>query len=109
VSYIVNFHPLAQADYDQIFDYIAERSPEGALSWDDALNGAVARLKSNPEGYSLIPDPVVTEQQYQQILFKTKQGNTYRAVFAIEGELVTVLRIRGQGQRLLNKQDLPNG
>lgn len=107
MSYRVNLHPLAQADYDDIYGYISARSTEGACSWDSALDGAIASLKANPLAYQCIPDKVVARNAYRQIMFKTKHGNRYRAVFAVEGDLVTILRIRGQGQRLMVDDDLP--
>jgi len=109
VNFTVNFHPLAKADYHAFYHYIAERSPDGAVSWENALDDAISRLEKDPNIYSEIPDLVKGRDKYQQVFFKTRYGDRYRAVYVVDGEHVTVLRIRGKGQQPLGTNDLPNG
>ncbi len=98
MSFSVYFHPFAQADYDQIYEYIRERSPQGAASWDEAVNQAISSLESDPMRFGLIPEPVKGELEYRQAFFRTRRGKRYRLIFAVEDARVTVLRIRGHGQ-----------
>jgi len=48
------------------------------------------------------------ELEVKQILFKTKRGRIYRAVFHVKGTDVFVLRVRGPGQAPITKEDLPS-
>lgn len=90
-----------------IYAYIARRSPDGAQHWDAALDRAIEQLTGNPNICSRIPERVVCNQEIKQLLFKTKYGNRYRIVFAIEDDLVTILRIRGPGQPPINSSEIP--
>lgn len=107
MNYSVNFHPLAQLDYRHIYDYIMERSPDGAQRWDAALDQTIELLRKDPHIYGRIPEPVASDREYKQLLFKTKYGNRYRLVFAIEDDLVTILRIRGPGQTPIDSSEFP--
>lgn len=44
-------------------------------------------------------------REIRQLLFRTRKGRTYRALFDIQGKTVRVLRIRGPGQQLLAPED----
>lgn len=109
MKYSVNFHPLAQIDYRHIYEYIASRSSGGARSWDAALDEAIEALRNDPNIFGRIPEPVSSEQAYRQHLFKTKYGNRYRLVYAVENDLVTILRIRGPGQPPVAGADIAEG
>jgi hypothetical protein len=45
--------------------------------------------------------------EVRQVLFKTKRGRAYRAVFHVEGNDVYLLRVRGPGQAPIRPDDLP--
>ena len=107
MSYTLFFHPFAQADYDHIYEYILERSPQGAESWDLALDGAIADLGNDPNRHAHIPESVVGRSEYRQAFFRTRRGKRYRLIFVVEGSIVTILRIRGPGQADVTPLDLP--
>ncbi len=52
----------ATADRDHCFDYIAERSPDGALRWLEAYEMAVGSLLENPLR-GRIQTPTVSEHR----------------------------------------------
>jgi len=109
MSFSLNIHPEADTDAEGIAAYIGERSFEGMLRWLDAYEAAQARIVSNPLLCSPAHEEPILNRGLKQILFKTPSGNRYRAVFIVDGNHVTILRIRGKGQKLLSEQDLPNG
>jgi plasmid stabilization system protein ParE len=107
VSYRIVIFRRARNDAQVIFDWIAEKSRPGALSWNSAMQAAIRRLKSNPQSFSLAEESdAITEYELRQVLFKTRRGRTYRAVFVVVGGEVHILRIRGPGQSLLSDDDL---
>ena len=107
MSYRLHVLPRAEADFRFIFSHIEERSPQGAVRWREALESALGRLEDQPSACGYAPEREDTPHDLRQILFRTKHGLTYRAVFLIEHDAVYVLRIRGPGQRPLLPEELP--
>jgi len=107
MSYSLNIHPEADVDAERIADYIGERSFDGMLCWLDAYESAQARIVSNPLLCSPAHEEPIIGRGLRQVLFKTPSGNHYRVVFILDGNKVTILRVRGKGQELLSNKDLP--
>jgi len=108
MSYSLSIHPDADADAERIAGYIGERSFDGMLRWLDAYESALTRIASNPLLCSPAHEEPIVGRGLRQVLFKTPSGNHYRAVFILDGNKVTILRVRGKGQELLGDKDLPN-
>jgi plasmid stabilization system protein ParE len=106
MSYRVRILPRAERDAQQIFNWIAERSPDGAVRWWDAFDTAVEKLAARPLGYGLAPEDELTDHKLQQFLFKTRRGRTYRGVFVVVDDEVRILRIRGPGQPPMEADEL---
>lgn len=98
--------PRAERDAQSIFDWISERTPEGARRWWDALEEATRRVAANPEGFGLAPENDLVACELRQFLFKTRKGRTYRGVFTIVGTEVRILRVRGPGQPPLEPDEV---
>lgn len=109
MSYTVNLLAVAESDLRRIFYYIQERSPQGAERWEQAFEHCLSRLRGNPHVCGLAPENDAFDYDLRQILFGTKGGRRYRAVFRIDDDRVTVYRLRGPGQAPLLVKDLPNG
>jgi plasmid stabilization system protein ParE len=107
VTYAIVMLPRAESDFRHIFAYIEERSPDGAVRWRQAFEGAMTRLETTPlaYGYAAENDDVTVE--LRQILFRTKSGLTYRAVYFVEDDTVYISRIRGPGQPPLEADEIP--
>lgn len=101
----VNIMPRAEHDAQQIFDWIGERSRDGATRWWTALMLAVFKLAENPSSYGFAPENELADDELRQFLFKTRHGRTYRGVFILVGDEIKVLRIRGPGQPPLKPDD----
>jgi len=106
-EYHVRILQAAEADIDAIASWISERSADGAKRWVAALQRLLATLRNSPESFSLSPEAESLERPIRQAFFKTRKGNTYRAVFLIDGNEVRVLRIRSPGQQSLSTREFP--
>jgi len=106
VNYLLHILPRAENDFLQIFSFIEERSREGSLSWRQAFEDGLSRLQENPFIYGLAPEDSYFDFELRQLLFKTKYGRIYRAVYRIDDNVVTVYRIRGPGQAPLDADEL---
>jgi len=109
VTYSLNLLAKAKADYRRAFKYIQEHSHQGAENWELAFEQCLVRLRANPIIYSLAPENDLYDFSLYQVLFRTKYGKRYRMVYRIDGEQVTIYRLRGHGQPPLKQDDLPNG
>jgi plasmid stabilization system protein ParE len=107
MSYTVRIMPRAVADRRDIFDYISRRSVQGADAWELAYEAVLDRLEMNPLQFGLAPEDGQFNFELRQCLFRTRRGNTYRGVFRIDEETVTILRLRGPGQAPITPGDLP--
>ena len=66
---------------------------------------AVARLEENPFVAPIAPESEELGEEVRHIMFRTKAGRTYRALFVVVGEEVRVLRVRGSGQPPLKPEE----
>jgi plasmid stabilization system protein ParE len=106
MSFHVRILPRAERDAQQIFHWITQREPQGAVRWWTAFEAAVGKLADSPWSYGLAPEDKFTDAKLQQFLFKTRRGRTYRGVFIVVNNEVRVLRIRGPGQPPLEADEL---
>lgn len=107
MTYRVRMQRLAKRDVRTTTDWIAERSPDGADRWVDALNRALESLRSDPESYSLAEEyEEFPSQTLRQFFFKTRRGRKYRGLFTVVGNEVRVLRVRGPGQDLVTPDEV---
>ena len=90
--------PDAEAEFERQFDYICERSPQGANAWADAFDEAIAELGHTADTHGLAPESSDHPFDVFQLMFKTKSGNPYRLLYEIHGLDVFVVTIRGLGQ-----------
>jgi plasmid stabilization system protein ParE len=98
--------PRAERDVQRIFEWISDRSPEGAVRWWNTFEEAASRSVDNPERYGLAPENGLISYELRQFLFKTPHGRTYRGVFTLAGNEVRILRVRGPGQPPLDPDEL---
>lgn len=106
MSYKVYELPKAKADKRSIVEWIHDRAPAGAAAWLDAYDRAVEQLKKRANAYGQAHENPDLERDVRQILFKTRHGRIYRALFIIEENDVFILRVRGPGQAPVKPSDL---
>jgi plasmid stabilization system protein ParE len=107
MPYTVRSLPRAEFDAQQIYDWIRDRSPDGAVQWWQAFLDACERLRHQPTGFSLAPEADLSGRDIRHTLFKTRRGNVYRALFTVADDEVLILRVRGPGQPPLQPDELP--
>ena len=98
--------PKAEQDVQAIFDYIRERSSDGADRWFRAFLDAATKVLSFPEAYSLAPEDEIVQREIRQFLFRTRSGNVYRGLFIVVSAEVIVLRVRSPGHPPLSQDEL---
>jgi plasmid stabilization system protein ParE len=98
----------ARADVDAIFDWIVQRSVQGAIAWYLAFRRAIARIESDPETFAEAAEAHALQRPLREVPFKTRRGRTYRVVFEVFDTEIMILRIRGPGPRALRQRDMPH-
>jgi len=99
----------ARDDAQHIFNYIQQRSPQGAANWWNAFFNAANQAASGVVQHGLAPENEYVPYPLQQVIFKTKQGRRYRFVFTIVVTELRILRVRGPGQPSLAPDELSSG
>jgi hypothetical protein len=106
MSFAVRELPKAKQDKRSIFSWLHERSQTGAAAWLDAYDSLLERLKRDAPSCALAPESKDCDFEVCQVLFKTRRGRIYRALYFIEGRRIYILRIRGPGQAPVMPQDM---
>jgi plasmid stabilization system protein ParE len=105
MTFTVRELPRATRDKRRIFEWLFERSPQGAAAWLDAYDQMIERLTTAAESFPAAHENQDIELEVKQVLFKTKRGRIYRAVFHVDGVDVFILRVRGPGQAPITKDE----
>jgi len=106
MAYTVRTLSRAKDDAQQIFNWIKDRSPEGAFRWWAAFRDACRSLERIPERNSLAVESEQSDREIRQLLFKTRRGRCYRLLYLIVADEVHILRVRGPGQPDLTPDEL---
>ncbi len=106
MSYRVVVVARARLDVETIYDWIADRSAEGAQRWLDQFEKATGTLATNPFVAPLTPESDRLDIEIRHTVFRTRAGRTYRAVFTVVDDEVRILRVRGPGQPPLRRGDI---
>jgi plasmid stabilization system protein ParE len=110
MTYRVELSARAEADMARIHGRLAERSPEGAARWYEAFWDAVARLQLNPFACGLAHESGRFDEELRHLLFGTRRGRIYRALFIVRGDSVIILAIRWPGEKPMKPRDImPEG
>ena len=96
IKYQVNITATAEADFEEIWTYIAEDSIDDANRFVLDLETHIKTLECFPERCSLIPENEILAVRLRHLI----HGN-YRTIIRISGEMVYILRII-HGSRLLD-------
>lgn len=106
MSFRVSVTTGAQSDVRLILHWLSERSRAGAEAWYrrwlETLHYLRQRAGSSPEA----PESEDHAEVIRQVLFKTRRGRFYRALFILRDCDVFVLHVRGPGQDTLRPEDI---
>ncbi|MGD9720399.1 MAG: type II toxin-antitoxin system RelE/ParE family toxin [Pirellulales bacterium] len=95
----------AERNIDAIYQWIAERSPEGAIRWFGALMRKLGELADDAERFPLAPESQLFDTAIRDASFSTRGGHRYRILFTIDGDDVSVLFVRAPGQDRVTRSD----
>ena len=109
MRYEVELSFRAEKDLDEILGWIAGRSPQGARRWLTRWEEVCKLLSERPESCLPAPENADHEEEIRHVVFKTRSGRKYRALFVIRGNQVFVTNLRGSGRDLVppDEVDVP--
>ncbi len=108
MKYQLRILKRAEADAHKIYEWIEERSPQGAQRWFIAFETAANKLLDNPFLWSLAPENELVDYEVRQFIFKTKRGQMYRAIYTVIEDEIRILHVRGSRQDLMNDLEAPD-
>lgn len=96
----------AERDVDKHYLWLAKRTSTGGGRWYSKYCVTLESIRVAPER-----DPIARESRkfayvIRERLFKTRRGLRYRILFAVIGDEIHVLCVRGPGQRPIRPSDL---
>jgi plasmid stabilization system protein ParE len=106
MSYSIRSSRRADRDVTFIFEWIAKRSPGGAIRWLDAFESAVDHLRQNAANCSFAMEADDCGIDLRQSLFQTRRGRIYRLLFVIRDDQVHLVSVRGPGQDVVSFDDV---
>lgn len=106
MSYSVFLTPRATREVDEILDWISERSPRGAMTWAARWDEVIDELGQRPDTFGIAPEGRGSGAEIRHVIFKTRHGNPYRALFVVHKDQVWVIHVRGSGQDIVSLDEL---
>ena len=87
-KYTLRYLPIAQVDLVSIFDYIAQDSPNRALSFVEKLDQRIGRLEQHPNLGRVPRHPKLREFGYRVLIVES-----YLVFYIIRGQTIEVHRV----------------
>jgi plasmid stabilization system protein ParE len=106
MNYRIELSARCESDLGRIFNWLYERSPDGAARWYESFWDATERLKRFPLACSVAAESHRFSEQVRCMLFGTTRGRTYRALFVVRGDVAHLLCVRGPGERAVKPKDI---
>lgn len=103
-SYRVVITPEAQGALEVAYRWIEEQAPSKAKAWAGGFLDAIESLSTMPTRCALAPETVFFDREIRQLLYG-KRSQQYRALFSIQGDIVSVLFIRHAAQDWIHPED----
>lgn len=94
----------ADRNFREHFQWIRERSPQGAATWRARIIEAVKSLEISPERHPLARESAAFPVEIRCLL-SGKNRSAFRILYQIKGEEVRVLAIRRPSQDLMDPED----
>lgn len=96
----------AAEDVRDILRWLDERSAAGAETWFLRWQGVLGSLADQAMQYGEAPESREHQEAIRQLVFKTRRGRPYRALFVVRNRDVYILHVRGPGQNLLKPDEV---
>jgi plasmid stabilization system protein ParE len=106
MSYRVELTDRAYRDLDRLMNWLAERSPGAEERLLARFQKALIRLESNPFTCGFAFENSEFPDELRHLLFETRKGRVYRALFVVRDDVVKVLTIRAPDEKPIRPDDL---
>ena len=106
MTFRVNLTDAARDDVRAILRWIENRSEAGALTWYRRWLQVLNTLESRADSLGLAPESEEHSEPIHQVIFKTKHGRPYRALYILRERNVFVLHVRGPGQDFFRSENV---
>ena len=80
----------AKRNVEAIYQWIVERSADGAARWYLTLLGALDQLASEPERFAVAPESHYFDETIRNLTFRMRSGRSYRVLFTVVGMKFTL-------------------
>lgn len=97
-KYRVEITEIAEADIQEIYEYISKDNTNAAIKWIDEIEHQIHTLKQFPLRCSAIPEAQDLGREYRHIIY-----GDYRTIFRVDKSRVIILRVI-HGVRLMDMQ-----
>ena len=87
-KYTLRYLPIAQIDLLEIFDYIAQDSPQRALSFVDKLDNRIGLLERQPKLGRIPRHPKLREYGYRVLIIES-----YLIFYKVHGQTIEIHRV----------------
>ncbi len=94
----------ADGNFRDHFQWIRERSPQGAEAWRIRIINAIKSLEIAPERHALARESAAFPVEIHCLL-SGKNRSVFRILYQIKGDEVRVLAIRRPSQDLMEPED----
>jgi plasmid stabilization system protein ParE len=106
MTFSVTVTSSAKQNVRSIIRWIEERSRSGAETWYRRWLEVLKRLGESGGTFGIAPEDEDHEETIYQVIFKTRRGLPYRALFIVRGNQLYVLHVRGPGQDLMSPDEV---
>jgi plasmid stabilization system protein ParE len=88
----------ATADIRTILNWLGTRSPAGADAWYRRWLAVLETLRQSADTFGVAPESGDHPEPLRQVVFRTRRGRPYRALYCVRDFDVFVLHVRRPGQ-----------
>ena len=106
MTYSVQLTANAQRNLRGILSYLQEHSPSGAATWYRRWLDVLDSLESAAGGCGPAVESPDHDVDLRQIIFKTRRGLPYRAIFTLRDDECLILPVRVPGQDLVSPDEM---
>ena len=104
MAYKIEVSETADAEADEVFEWIAEHSPDDVVRWYQGLFEKFDTLQHNPQRCPLAVEDETLQVGVRELLYGKRRG-VYRILYTVEGDIVRILHVRHAARRPLGEQE----
>lgn len=82
-------------------------SIDEALEWESIVRRQLQQIANQPESHGLLSEQLEANYVIREALIGKGKRGSYRAVFAINSDVIVILRLFSASQQAIQQDDLP--